>query len=89
MVKNLFFESVAFIRSLIGLLNLNFISYFRISGIEPVQKFVLTDKKDVINKNIKFRKVKMALLNNFIFKTEVTKLFFYFINPVKRIFYVS
>jgi hypothetical protein len=89
MVENLFLESVALIRSLIGLLNLNFISYFKISEIEPVQRSVLTDKKDVINKNVKFRKIKIAFLSNFVFRAKVTKLFFHFINLIKRIFHVS
>jgi hypothetical protein len=88
MVEDLFLESVALIRSLIRLLNLNFIFYFRIGGIEPVQRSVFTDKKDVINKNVKFREIKMAFLNNFIFRAEVTKLFFHFVNLIKRIFYV-
>jgi hypothetical protein len=89
MVENLFLESIALIRSLIRLLNLNFISYFKIDGIKPVQKSVLADEKDVINKNVKFKKIKMTFLNNSIFRAEVTKLFFYFINLIKRIFYIS
>jgi hypothetical protein len=64
-------------------------SYFRISEIEPVQKSVLTDEKDVISKNVKFREVKMAFLNNFVFRAEITKLFFHFVNLIKRIFYIS
>jgi hypothetical protein len=85
MVENLFFESVALIRSLIRLFNLNFISYFRIGEIESVQKSVFTDKKDVVNKNVKFRKIKIVFLNNFIFKAEITKLLFYFINLIEGI----
>jgi hypothetical protein len=64
-------------------------SYFRINGIEPVQKSVLTNERDVVNKNVEFKKVKMALLNNSVFKAEITKLFFYFINLIKRIFHIS
>jgi hypothetical protein len=89
MVEDLFLESVALIRSLVGLFNLNFISYFRISEIEPVQRSVFADEKDVISKNVKFKEVKMAFLNNSIFRAEITKLFFHFINFIKRIFYVS
>jgi hypothetical protein len=88
MVENLFLESVALIRSLIRLFNLNFIFYFRISGVEPVQRFVLTDKRDVISKNVEFKKIKIAFLGNFVFKTKVTKFFFYFIDFIKRIFHV-
>jgi hypothetical protein len=65
------------------------VSYFRISGIEPVQRSVFADKKDVISKNVEFREIEMVLLSDFIFRAEVTKLFFYFINPVKRMFHVS
>jgi hypothetical protein len=36
MIEDLFFESVALIRSLIRLFNLNFIFYFKINGVEPV-----------------------------------------------------
>jgi hypothetical protein len=89
MIENLFLESVALIRSLIRFFDLNFIFYFKINGVEPVQKSVLANKRDVINKNVKFRKVKIALLNNSVFKAEITKLFFYFINLIKRMFYVS
>jgi hypothetical protein len=61
---------------------------FRINRIEPVQKSVLTDERDVVSKNVEFKEVKMVFLDNSVFKTEVTKFFFYFVNPVKRIFYV-
>jgi hypothetical protein len=56
MVENLFFESITFIRSLVRLLNLDFVSYLRIGGIEPVQKSVFTDERDVVSKNVKFKK---------------------------------
>jgi hypothetical protein len=88
MVEDLFLESVAFIRSLIGFFNLNFIFYFRIGGVEPVQKSVLTDKRDVMNKNVEFREIEMAFLNNSVFRAKITKLFFHFINFVKRMFYI-
>jgi hypothetical protein len=88
MIEDLFFESVALIRSLIRFLNLNFIFYFRIGGIEPVQRSVFADKRDVMNKNVEFREIKMAFLNNSVFRAKVTKLFFHFINLIKRMFYV-
>jgi hypothetical protein len=89
MVEDLFLESVALIRSLVGLLNLNFVSCFRIGGIEPVQRSVLTNERDVVSKNVKFREIKMALLGDSVFRAKITKLFFHFIDPVKRIFHVS
>jgi hypothetical protein len=89
MIEDLFLESVALVRSLIGLFNLNFIFYFRIGGIEPVQKSVFIDKKDVISKNVEFKKVKMVFLSDSVFRAKVTKFFFYFINPIKRMFYIS
>jgi hypothetical protein len=89
MVEDLFFESVALIRSLVGFFNLNFIFYFRIDGVEPVQRSVLADKRDVISKNVEFKKIEITLLSDSIFRTKVTKLLFYFINLIKRIFYVS
>jgi hypothetical protein len=64
-------------------------SYFKINEVEPVQKSVLTDERDVISKNVKFKKVKMAFLSDSVFRAEVTKLLFYFINLIKRIFHVS
>jgi hypothetical protein len=89
MVEDLFFEFVALIRSLIRLFNLNFIFYFRIGEIEPVQRFVLANEKDVINKNVKFKEIKIAFLNDSVFRAKITKLFFYFINLIKRMFHVS
>jgi hypothetical protein len=87
-IEDLFLESVALIRSLIRFFNLNFVFYFKIGEIESVQKSVLTDKKDVVSKNVKFKKVKMTFLNDSVFRAEVTKLFFHFINFIKRMFYV-
>jgi hypothetical protein len=58
------------------------------SGIIFIQDFEFPNKDGIIDQNVKFGEIELALFNLFIFGPEITKVFLQIINSDESVIYI-